>query len=164
MPDCSASPSCGSADQRDTSMASVQSARIGRTRKLLATLILWRIGEDGYLSQARKKSKAYARDAWCACFPGSQRNPGYRRSLRGLSVAYGPMQPSPCFLHPSGCVTDQEASDLWIVDIFPRGTHPPNKASLTQRHRAGQFTKRLSPPTRCARCASSLTHSSSHAH
>jgi hypothetical protein len=38
----------------------------------------------------------------------------------------------------------QEAFDLLIVDIFPQGTYPPNKASLSQRRSLGhQLAKHL---------------------
>jgi hypothetical protein len=44
--------------------------------------------------------------------------------------------------------SEQEACDLLITDIFPRGTYPPNKAGLTQRRELGhQFAKQLSLTT-----------------
>ncbi|KAJ7690402.1 hypothetical protein B0H17DRAFT_1134422 [Mycena rosella] len=52
----------------------------------------------------------------------------------------------------------QEVFDLLIVDIFPRGTYPPNKASLSQRRLLGhQSTKHLRPTT--TPDASSASHS-----
>jgi hypothetical protein len=46
----------------------------------------------------------------------------------------------------------QEVFDLLIVDIFPRGTYPPNKASLSQRRSLGhQLAKQLQLATTTAR-------------
>jgi hypothetical protein len=52
----------------------------------------------------------------------------------------------------------QEACDLLIADIFPRGTHPPNKASLSQRRPRGHQLATHLPLTIYARVASRLTH------